>query len=188
MDDLAKADARTGSRLKDAVNYLKDNDAVPTVIVGPESWNRLWPDCRQLMLDHKDELGQNDPRAPLDPDHYRIQLTAESGGLLILGARHGRELVGYSIWYLLPSLETVGLVMAMQAPWYVKPEFRSLGVGVRLWNLAMLQLRQRGVQLVMGHVPAEGPGQELIHFVKRKGGKVIGTEFALWLTEPLEAP
>lgn len=155
---------------------------VPNVMIGPESWTRLWsPACQKLMMAHRDEVGQADVRAPFDPDHERILALQNAGGLMVLGARYCDELVGYSIWYLVPSLESQGLIIAMQAPWYVAPEFRGYGVGMRLLNSAMLQLRQRGCKMLQGHLPLEGQGSDLWPVFARKGAKKIGTEFSLWL-------
>jgi GNAT superfamily N-acetyltransferase len=157
---------------------------VPAIKLDVEPWSKFWPDAKPLMLAHRAELNQDDSRTPLRPDHFRIEAIAEAGGLLILGARYCESLVGYSIWYLMPSLETEGLLIAMQAPWYVKPEFRSLGVGLRLLRRAEILLKQRGVRLLAGHLPETGPGADLWPLFERKGAKKIGVEFHLWL-DPL---
>ena len=99
------------------------------VEIGLERWNDIWPEAKPLMLAHRAELGQDDPRAEFSPDHQQINKLESYGGLQIVTARADGSLVGYSICYLMPSLESAGLMMAMMAPWYVAPAWRSRGIG-----------------------------------------------------------
>ena len=71
--------------------------AVPVVEIEVEPWSSFWPDAKLLMLAHRSELGQDDPRAALRPDHFRIDALEAVGGIMILGARDRGSLVGYSI-------------------------------------------------------------------------------------------
>lgn len=152
-------------------------------VIACESWDSLWPDARPLMLAHRAELGQDDPRCPLVPDQAFIRQLQAAGGLLLVTARDTEhQLLGYSIWYLVPSLETVGLKMAMQAPWYVVPAWRGERLGWKLWVRAKSELAAAGVRLLHLHAPAEGPEAASVDkFWRGLGATRLGTEYALWL-------
>ena len=149
-------------------------------------WDDLWPEAKQLMLAHKVETGQDDPRQVLVPDSQRIRAFEATGGLMLLAARDSAEaLVGYSIWYISKSLETSGLLVADQGPWYVVPAWRSRGVGLSLWRKAKRLLREAEVRLILAHYPSSGAGEVLGAFFTREGAKVVGTLVSIWLDEEL---
>lgn len=157
--------------------------ALARVSISRVLWDDLWPEAKPLMLAHKAETGLDDPRQALAPDTQAIRAYEATGGLLLLSARSAGALVGYSIWYISKSLETSGLLVANQGPWYVTPAWRGRGAGLLLWRKAKQLLREAEVRLIFAHFPAAGAGSELGDFFAREGGKVIGTEVAIWLDD-----
>lgn len=167
------------SSLKKAVEYLEEPSrplTKPEVWI--ERWSDLWPDCRKMMLLHRRELKQD--HFPLDLDHARIEALEQQGGLLCLAARKSSgELVGYAIWYLMPSLESKGILLAEQGPWYVTAEHRKDGVGLELRRRSWEILRRRGVKQVMSHHSALTPDLEKLFL--REGSELIGQLYYRYL-------
>ncbi len=147
-------------------------------------WDDIWPECKMLMLDHRAEVGQEDSRAKLNPDHQAIRRLESLGGVFILSARSRSTLIGYAIWFLTSSIETTGLLVAQQGPWFVVEAMRSRGTGMMLWREAMKHFREIGVGLLLGHQPPTGPGSEATaKLFSRLGGKIEQTVWSIWLEQ-----
>lgn len=155
------------------------------VRIGLEPWERLWASGKTLMQEHRRELKKDDSRRPLQPDHRTIQAMEEVGALFCLGARTALgDLVGYSIWYISPDLESEGLLVGQQAPWFVTEEWRKNGVGLALWREAKRELQRRNVSVMSVHFPPEGGGRKLSRFFEREGGVLVECVYDIWL-EPM---
>jgi len=101
-------------------------------------------------------------------DHGTI-LTLENAGMMqTLSASVSGHAVGYCIFFISPSLESCGNLCATQGPWFVHPEHRQSGLGLRLWHSSMKRLKERGVKQVLAH-RYEGSPEGLAKFFDRKG-------------------
>lgn len=147
-----------------------------------ERWGQLWPDARDLFELHRAELRQED--FALSPDHPMIEGLEASGGLICLAARTlvpERQLIGYGIWYLLPSLESRGVLLAQQGPWFVLEGWRKEGAGRAIWAAGLKTLREAGVkQALLHHSPRH---QGLGKFFTRAGAKLQEIVYSLRLGE-----
>lgn len=154
---------------------------VNNIVIAEEKWATLWAESEPMMKAHEVEVGQADPRAPLDPPHELINAIEPTGAILILAARHTGVLVGYFIWYIARSLESSKITVASAGPWYVVPGWRSAGVGLMLWRESKKHLKAKGVSQIYAHYPEEGAGSQLGPFFAREGAKNVGRRVMMWI-------
>ncbi len=156
------------------------DDLKQEVLLRRIPWKRLWPDAAELMELHRAELEQN--WWPLRPDHRQIEERERVGGLICIEARSGEALLGYGIWYLQPSLECAGVLLAQQGPWYVRKEARAGGLGLRILDFGLAELRRAGVNEVWFHHSANTPNLGVVF--RQLGAKPAETSYVMKL-EPL---
>ena len=146
-----------------------------------ESWAKFWPEAQRLFVAHRDEV-EPQARAPFVLNHALCEALDASGAMLITSARVPRGLVGYSIWFLAPQFDSLRL-SATQGPWYVMPEWRPSGAGIRVFRKSLEALRARGVDRAMPHHWGGQSGPMLDKFFRRLGAVPLETTYSLYLTE-----
>lgn len=144
-----------------------------------EPWNMIWPEAKPLMARHHEEVHERDSRMPFKPALQVAQALQEAGVLKIVTARSAGQLVGYCIWYLSPDLESEDVLVASQGPWYVLPEWRASGVGIRLVRESVRHLRDAGASLILLHHWANNPRLGMVF--GRLGAKPLETVYELWV-------
>lgn len=111
----------------------------------------FWPDSEPLMRMHWEEVGKRHA-TPFRFALERARAIDASGQSVICTARTlGGQMVGYCIWYLTENVICEGVKLATQTGWFVDPAWRGRGVGIRLFQLAMDELRKRGVEGAYPH-------------------------------------
>lgn len=150
-----------------------------------ESWAEFVDDAVSLLATHRAEL---DPHAPIP---YSLNSTMFSaidrvGALVIIAAREDEDetLIGYCIWTLGEALDCVATV-ATQGPWFVRPDRRQGGLGLRLLEESFKTLRALRVDRAIPHYWPQ-PGQDssrIAALFSRLGATPLEVSFSLWLKE-----
>ena len=111
-----------------------------------ERWAPFYVDALPIMERHYAEIGLNQDRVKFSLDAARYQAMDNSGMLHVLAARIEGKLVGYYIAFVMPHIhyQHSGL-MAFTDIYYIVPEARRGGAGLRLFIEAEDGLRARGV-------------------------------------------
>lgn len=143
-----------------------------------EAWGDLWPVAEPLTRLHSAEV-DIEPRRPLRPDVELLEKLAALGVLRALGARLGSELIGYITWQISPDIESQGLLIANQGPWFVLPGYPRVAWG--LYDASISMLRVSGVSCIFPHHRLQGRGAELGKFLLRQGAKPLQQHYIQWI-------
>lgn len=127
-----------------------------TIVVGLESWNKLWPECRGLMHEHWKEVRENRAKLPFEVDWETAARLEEAGLMFCCSARDDEtgELVGYLIWFVTASMESKGNLLGTLGPFFVLPSHE--GIGQKLWNTGIKRLREYGAKTAYVHYSSFG--------------------------------
>lgn len=150
------------------------------LVLRTERWGTFWPEAEPLFAIHRSEVGDSSP-APLRVDWRLAEQLDLAGALLIQTARSEGLLAGYCIWYISPSLESAGLLVGSQGPWFVLPEHRTGRAAVRLLKESLGALRARGVLQALPHHWMGGAGPRLGPLFERLGARPLEITYSLWL-------
>lgn len=146
-----------------------------------ESWNRFWPESQLMLADHRAEV-EPQAREPFQVNVPLCEAMYEAGAMSITSARSEGALVGYSLWYLSPSLDSLSLC-ATQGPWYVLPSWRKGSLALRLFKASLADLRTRGIVRALPHHWTDGAGERLGRYFERLGAKKLETTYSLYLED-----
>lgn len=130
-----------------------------------EKLSDLWAELQPLLAAHWREIAHY-PDIPLDPDKDRYLQIEQAGIVRAFTARTASwRLVGYSVFFVVPSLHYRQSLQANQDVIYVEPAMRSGRVGLGLIQFGDACLRNEGVQLVHQHQKNAHPalGRLLAH-------------------------
>lgn len=150
-------------------------------------WNRIWPSGEALFLEHRAEIKADSPGIPYDMD---FALAGEYDRLDIMqcvAAHVDGGLIGYCIFFVSPSIESAGSLVASQGPWFVGAKWRrlsrqDLNVAFAMWKEAKAALIERGVRQVLAH-RYEGSDPRLDFFFARQGAKPFARVFSMTIGE-----
>jgi N-acetylglutamate synthase-like GNAT family acetyltransferase len=103
-------------------------------------------DAQYLFPLHYRELARDQESIPMDLDFDRYKTAEQNGQLLIVAARVEKKIIGYYICALLSHLhyKSSGL-MATTDMYFVHPDFRVGGTGIKLIVFVETILRSMGV-------------------------------------------
>lgn len=111
-----------------------------------ESWDSFWRDGQELFPIHWQELALNKDKISLAIDEPRFRKIYEDGLLLIVGARQEVRLVGYFVAMILPHIHYKDAGnMAFTDMYYIHPEFRKGGAGVKMFLAVERIFKAKGV-------------------------------------------
>lgn len=147
-------------------------------------WEELEGELRGLFAAHSQEVGTVDGKPGLDVDWEQADVLARGGVLQIAIARRvgpPRPLVGYCIWYLTPSLERRGQMLAQQGPWFVSPAYR-VGLGLRLLRFGLGAMQGLGASVALLHRYASSD-ERLDGALRRLGAKPLEIVYSLSLED-----
>ena len=154
----------------------------PEIVIGPESWETLWPEADALFAEHFDEVeGDLAQLRPYKLDAPAMCAMNASGHLRICSARVNGELAGYCMWTVTEDVESKGLLIAQHGPWFVKKQFGHLLLGLKLFDASIADLRAIGVKNAFPHHRTQGRGARLAAFFKRRGAVETQRTYSLWL-------
>lgn len=111
-----------------------------------ENFEERLPELKVLLPGHYRELALNQDQVPLDPQ-YAVYIERErQGGLLFVTLRDAGELVGYYIGFIAPGLHYRTCLTCTTDIFYLRPDKRKGGAGLRMFQFVESELRRRGVQ------------------------------------------
>jgi hypothetical protein len=145
-----------------------------------ERWSEFYPDCLPLFAEHDLEVGECDPRMPLDPDVSTCEALDKAGVLQILTAREEGNLVGYCIFSIAHSLQSRKILCGTQSLYFVTKSHRGI-LSLRLYDEAIRHLKARGVQNIYPHHYLRGDSPRLKKFFERRGAVEVQHEYSLWI-------
>lgn len=149
-------------------------------ILAPSRWAKVWPDGAELFELHEQELGLVTARLPHRIDVGLAMKMEELGVLKIVSAHDRGLLFGYSFWFLSPNLLSQGKVTAVQGPFYVHPDYRHGGAGIRIWRAGMKMLRDAGADEIEAHAFDKSPSG-LSKLYERSGGQKMAEVWRILL-------
>lgn len=103
-------------------------------------------ELKTLIDAHYTELALNQDKVPLDP-RWPVYIDRDAAGeILYITLRDKGRLVGYFIGFIQPGLHYQTCLTCQMDIFYVVPEARGDRNGYRLFKLAELECKRRGVQ------------------------------------------
>lgn len=114
-----------------------------------------------LLKSHWEEVAAYKDKRPLDPNYDLYFQAAESGSLLAVVATDESEVIGYSVYLIVKELHYQTSTIAQNDIFYVKPEFRSRGVGAGLMAYSESLLKDKGVSVITMHMKTKNPFDSL---------------------------
>ncbi len=178
--DVNKRVARCESNLPAISKFVSECfEILAPVSIQEESWYDFAADGLPLIWDHYREVGSYEhenfaPNVPL------IEKMADAGLIQIVTARAGSKLVGYLVFTLTPSLKALDELNAVQAPFYVKREWRGW-TGVAMHREAIRLLKGKGVKRLTLRSGVKGVGERQEVLFRRLGAVEDGRMFNLWI-------
>jgi GNAT superfamily N-acetyltransferase len=109
-------------------------------------------EIKPLLEMHYEEIASFRDKIPLDPNYEKYETLDAQGILLIITARRAAQLVGYSIFFILPHLHYQSTRVASNDIIFLLPDERSGGTGIRLIRESERIVRERGAQFVSWHI------------------------------------
>jgi GNAT superfamily N-acetyltransferase len=125
----------------------------PVTAIRKERMRDVIEEIKPLLAAHYREIAHF-PDIPLDPDYTRYAEMELKGVIRIFTVRDREQLVGYAIYFVMPSLHYQGSKQAFQDILFLHPAYRKGFVGAELIRTADAELRDEGVQVVRQHVKA----------------------------------
>ena len=142
-----------------------------------EAW---WLEVQAMAAQHSAEVeGDIEPRWRFEVDVDAMVASDRAGSLKVFSARKNGSLVGYYMWRPSYAIESRGLLIAEQGPFYVAPGHP--GVAAALYEHSITALRRMGVKCVFPHVRTLGRGARFGRFLERRGARKIQETYMLWI-------
>lgn len=134
----------------------------------------ILPELKTIVQDHYLEIATYQD-IPLDPDYDRYLFIEETGTLRIFTIREDKELVGYCVLFVHPSLQFKSSVQAVQDLLFLKQDLRKQGIGAQFLNWIDSQLKAEGIQVVYQHTKA---GKSFASLLESLGYKLVDQVYA----------
>jgi GNAT superfamily N-acetyltransferase len=113
-----------------------------------EPFAKLSADMIELIDAHHDEAGQFKEAVPLDMDWDGMFHYESRGMLLSFAIRLDREMLGYCVFLLTPTLHAKSTMHAICDGIYLRPEYRQGLVGLKFIDYCEDYARQCGAKVV----------------------------------------
>lgn len=172
---------------RDRIEALKreaTEEGNPSVVIGPESWDSVWPEIDALFAEHFSEVeGDLSDNRPYRLDEPAMCQMSTTGVLRITTARVDGVLAGYCMWQVMPDVESAGMLIATHGPWFVRKNYAHLMLGSKLFDASIEGLRSIGVKNAFPHHRLQGRGAKLGAFFRRRGAIETQRTYSLWLGE-----
>lgn len=117
-----------------------------------EAYADVVEEAKPLLARHSAEIT---PTLPFSPRWNDYEALAAAGLLRIYTARFDGALIGYSVFSLLPVMNSGALMEATEHTLFVVPEHRKGRVGIGLIKFGDAQLATQGVDVLMRCVHVE---------------------------------
>lgn len=142
-----------------------------------EKWADIKHELIPLIADHWAECNK-DPREPFNIDEGHYDGLAQAKTLFITTARENEKLAGYVANVIFKNFNSKDVLVSFEMGWYVKPDFRNNGLGIRLLLQAVDDMKSLGVQKMYCAIP---PDESLSPILKRFGWHKTETHYSKWI-------
>jgi hypothetical protein len=116
-----------------------------------EAYATVVDEIKPLLERHYEEIAVH-KQFPLQPDWARYEAVARLGKLVIVTARHGKNLVGYAVFLVSQHLHYTTQRLAANDVIFIDKPYRLGSAGIRLIAESERILAGAGVNKVMWHV------------------------------------
>lgn len=137
-------------------------------------------EIKVLLPLHYKELALNQEHVPLAPQ-YEIYLERERRGEVIFTVlRESGAMIGYFVGFIAPGLHYKTCLTCTMDIFFVRPDKRKQGAGLRLFAEVEKELKRRGVQRwFMG----SKMHKDASYLFKKIGAEPVETYYSKWLGE-----
>lgn len=104
-----------------------------------------------------------------------------NGNMLIYVARDNGRMVGYITWKISFDAECYGSLFAEQGAWFADQD--NPGIGTKLFDYSMQQLKEHNVKYVLAHHRMQGRGAGLGSFFERRGMVETQRTYYKWIAD-----
>ena len=119
-------------------------------------------EIKPLLRAHYEEISTDKEIRVLDPDYDKYIQLNEMGGLRVFTVRDDGVLIGYFVTLMTPHIHYMQTEFAMNDIMYLDPGHRGGTVGYRMVKLAIEDLKNLGVEVLIIHMKVEYPFRELL--------------------------
>jgi GNAT superfamily N-acetyltransferase len=125
-----------------------------------ETVDQIWPDMGPLIAEHWRALARNQDLVPLDVDIDMYRAIERAGRLMVAAVRNDGALCGYAVYMVTfhPHYRTT--LFANADLFWVTPDRRGAGVGMRMFRFVEEQLRGMGVKVMNTYYKTAHPEAE----------------------------
>jgi len=143
----------------EAVAHLMPPEAVTSEVhLLRESYGEIISDIQRLLPEHWKELALYREDIPLDPDFSLYARADQIGMCAIFGLRtNNHDLVGYAIYFVRPHHHYKAHKWAISDIYWLHPDYRTLGIGKRMFAEVEEHLRRMGVSVMHTTLKSEHP-------------------------------
>ena len=108
------------------------------------------PDFDALLKPHMAEINMTQKFGfELKPNYQQYIKMQEYDALVVLTCRSDKELIGYTVFNIYPSIRYPDCKMAREDLYYIKPEFRGKGLGKQLFIEIEKLLKAKGANQIV---------------------------------------
>jgi GNAT superfamily N-acetyltransferase len=102
----------------------------------------------RLLRDHFEEISPFSSKHKFEPDVDYFEAVESAGALRIFTVHDGKNLVGYNA-FLIHRHGHINAMVGNQEVIYLKPEYRSKGIGAKLVQLSEMILKANGCKYII---------------------------------------
>jgi len=126
-----------------------------------ESIKSCLEDLEKLFISHYDEVEKETVDIDFDPDLELLILAEESELLKLFTVRSDKELIGYYLTAITPSLNNRGVLISTESGFYIKKEYRGSDLGLSLLKYVEETLLEEGVRYMLASTKVNQPCDSL---------------------------
>jgi len=121
---------------------------VPSTLFAVEKFSDVYPEAKQLLVLHWDEIAPHKELLTINPDLAMYETLERADKLCVITARHMGTLIGYVVMMICMHPHYVHVKSAIDDIHFLHPDHRKGSVGLRLLAAAKEEMQRRGVQLM----------------------------------------
>jgi GNAT superfamily N-acetyltransferase len=125
------------------------NSHVPTTDFAVESFIAVYPEAKELLVMHWDEIAPYRELLTINPDLQMYKTLEDAGKLCVVTARQMGELIGYVVMMIHAHHHYSHVIVATEDIHFLHPAFRKGSLGLRLIAAAEKEMVRRGARLMM---------------------------------------
>jgi GNAT superfamily N-acetyltransferase len=125
---------------------MNANLKIEEISIESESFPEFLQEVQPLLPLHWEELALNKDKVPLAPQYDQYLHRWIDGQILLKVVRKGDDLIGYFIGFVVPGLHYKTCIHLHMDIFYIHPDHRGAGLGMRLFKEVEAEAKARGVQ------------------------------------------